>query len=115
VATTPPARARLISRISWDPKTEDGIVKILGSTVIARPVENIFDFVADERNEPKYNPRMVQAEKGTPWADSQRDPMVGHHWGPGAGRGLSGCWSCDVVCVRLCRGQHLRARPRSEM
>ena len=42
------------------------MVKIDGSTVIARPVENIFDFVADERNEPKYNPRMVRAEKVTP-------------------------------------------------
>jgi len=37
-----------------------------GSTVIVRPVEDVFDFVADERNEPKYNPRMVQAEKVTP-------------------------------------------------
>ena len=42
------------------------MVKIDGSTVIARPVENVFDFVADERNEPKYNPRMVRAEKVTP-------------------------------------------------
>jgi hypothetical protein len=61
-------------------ESEDGMVKIDGSTVIARPVENIFDFVADERNEPKYNhPRMVRAEKGYAGADSQRDPMVGHH------------------------------------
>ena len=42
------------------------MVKIQGSTVIARPVEDVFDFVADERNEPKYNPRMVRAEKVTP-------------------------------------------------
>ena len=42
------------------------MVKIQGSTVIARPVEDVFDFVADERNEPKYNPRMVRAEKMTP-------------------------------------------------
>lgn len=34
--------------------------------MIARPVEDVFDFVADERNEPKYNPRMVRAEKLTP-------------------------------------------------
>jgi hypothetical protein len=37
-----------------------------GSTVIARPVEEVFDFVADERHEPEYNPRMVRAEKVTP-------------------------------------------------
>jgi uncharacterized protein YndB with AHSA1/START domain len=42
------------------------MVKIHGSMVIARPVEDVFDFVADERNEPKYNPRMVRAEKLTP-------------------------------------------------
>jgi len=42
------------------------MVRIRGSTVIARPVEDVFDFVADERNEPKYNPRMTRAEKVTP-------------------------------------------------
>ncbi len=42
------------------------MVKIQGETVIACPVEDVFDFVADERNEPKYNPRMVRAEKVTP-------------------------------------------------
>ena len=30
--------------------------------MICRPVEEVFDFVADERNEPRYNPRMVHAE-----------------------------------------------------
>jgi Polyketide cyclase / dehydrase and lipid transport len=33
--------------------------------IIERPVEEVFDFVADERNEPRYNPRMVRAEKLT--------------------------------------------------
>jgi hypothetical protein len=42
------------------------MVRIQGSTVIARPVEDVFDVVADERNEPKYNPRMVRADKLTP-------------------------------------------------
>jgi len=39
---------------------------IRGSTSIARPVEEVFDFVADERNEPKYNRRMVRVDKMTP-------------------------------------------------
>ena len=39
-----------------------------GEIVIRRPVEEVFDFVADERNEPRYNPRMVRAEKVTPGA-----------------------------------------------
>jgi hypothetical protein len=37
-----------------------------GEIVIARPVEEVFDFVADESNEPRYNPRMLRAEKLTP-------------------------------------------------
>jgi uncharacterized protein YndB with AHSA1/START domain len=37
--------------------------RIEGHIVIDRPVEEVFDFVADERNEPRYNPRMRRAEK----------------------------------------------------
>jgi uncharacterized protein YndB with AHSA1/START domain len=36
---------------------------INGEIIIKRPVEEVFDFVADERNEPRYNPRMLRAEK----------------------------------------------------
>jgi len=39
------------------------VVPIEGEIIIERPVEEVFDFVADERNEPRYNPRMVRAEK----------------------------------------------------
>ena len=39
---------------------------IEGETVIERSVEDVFDFVADERNEPRYNPRMLSAEKLSP-------------------------------------------------
>jgi uncharacterized protein YndB with AHSA1/START domain len=38
---------------------------IEGEVVIGRPVEVVFDYVADQRNEPQYNPRMVRAEKVT--------------------------------------------------
>jgi hypothetical protein len=38
---------------------------IEGEIVIARPAETVFDFAADQRNEPLYNPRMVRAEKVT--------------------------------------------------
>jgi hypothetical protein len=37
-----------------------------GEIIINRPVEEVFDFVADERNEPRYNPAMVRAELLTP-------------------------------------------------
>jgi hypothetical protein len=36
---------------------------IAGEITIAAPVHEVFDVVADERNEPKYNPRIVRAEK----------------------------------------------------
>ena len=38
---------------------------ITGEIHIERPVDVVFDFVADERNEPKYNPRISRAEKLT--------------------------------------------------
>ena len=38
---------------------------VKGEIVIDRPIEEVFDFVADERNEPKYNPEMKVAEKVT--------------------------------------------------
>lgn len=41
------------------------MAKVEGEIVIARPVEEVFDFVADERNEPRYNPDMRRSEKIT--------------------------------------------------
>jgi hypothetical protein len=38
---------------------------IEGEIIIARPAGEVFDFAADQRNEPRYNPRMVSAEKVT--------------------------------------------------
>jgi uncharacterized protein YndB with AHSA1/START domain len=35
-------------------------------TTIERPVEEVFDFVTDARNEPQYNPRILSARKTTP-------------------------------------------------
>lgn len=34
-----------------------------GEIIINRPVEEVFDFVADERNEPRYNPQMLRAKQ----------------------------------------------------
>ncbi len=39
------------------------MVHIEGEIVIGRPVEEVFDFVADERNEPRFNAQMRLAEK----------------------------------------------------
>ena len=38
---------------------------IAGEIMIDAPVDEVFDMVADERNEPRYNPRIVRAEKVT--------------------------------------------------
>lgn len=38
---------------------------IEGEIIISRPVEYVFDFVADERNEPHYNPIMIKVEQIT--------------------------------------------------
>lgn len=42
------------------------MAKIEGEILIGRPVEEVFDFVADQSNEPQYSPQMVRAEKITP-------------------------------------------------
>ncbi len=39
---------------------------VVGEIVINRPVEQVFDFIADERNEPRFNPKMLTVEKVTP-------------------------------------------------
>ena len=36
---------------------------IEGEITIERPIEEVFDFVADETNEPRYNPNMRRSEK----------------------------------------------------
>jgi hypothetical protein len=41
------------------------MVNVSGEILINRPVEQVFDFVADQRNEPSYNPRMLRSEKIT--------------------------------------------------
>lgn len=41
------------------------MARVSGEIRIERPVEEVFDFVADPRNEPIYNPRMLQSEKIT--------------------------------------------------
>jgi hypothetical protein len=46
-----------------DRRREDDVIPIEREIVINRPVDEVFDFVADARNEPRRNPRMLRAEK----------------------------------------------------
>lgn len=39
------------------------MARVEGEIIIHRPVSEVFDFVADECNEPRYNPLMLRAEK----------------------------------------------------
>jgi hypothetical protein len=41
------------------------MAKITGEIIIDRPVGQVYDFVADETNEPKYNPDLLRSEKVT--------------------------------------------------
>ena len=41
------------------------MARVEGEIVIGRPVGVVFDYVADQGNEPRYNPQMVRAEKIT--------------------------------------------------
>jgi len=41
------------------------VARITGEIVIERPPTEVFDFVSDERNEPRYNPEMLSVEKLT--------------------------------------------------
>ena len=60
---------------------------VQGDIVISRPIDEVFDFVADERNEPKYNPQMTLAEMVT-----QGPIGVGSKFPP---RRRSGCRDID--------------------
>lgn len=44
------------------------MVHIVGEIIIDRPVEEVFDTVADARNEPRYNPLVRRAVQTTPGA-----------------------------------------------
>lgn len=39
------------------------MTRIRGEVTIAAPVEEVFDLVADERSEPRYNPRIARVER----------------------------------------------------
>lgn len=41
------------------------MAKVSGDIVIGRPLEEVFDFATDERNEPRYNPDLLTSEKTT--------------------------------------------------
>jgi hypothetical protein len=63
------------------------MARIGGELVINRPVEEVFDFVADERNEPRYNrvsggPRSFRLDRSAGGHGSgPRPARSGGRWG----------------------------------
>jgi len=63
--------------------------RIQGEIVIGRPVDEVFDVVADERNEPSYNPKMLRVDALTDQAVG-----VGARW---SALVRSGRWPRNIV------------------
>ena len=66
---------------------------IRGQVTIDAPVEEVFDVVADERNEPAYNPRIVHAQKIGDGPVGAGSRFVARPRGTGAG----GAMTVDVL------------------
>ena len=64
-----------------------------GEIIIGAPIEQVFDAVADERNEPRYNPRIVRAEKVSPGPVGRGARFIAQPRGMGA----SGVMTMEVV------------------
>lgn len=63
----------------------NGMATIQGEIVIGRPVDVVFDYVADQSNEPQYNPRMVRVEKITT-GPVGKEPSSARLWRPWGAR-----------------------------
>jgi uncharacterized protein YndB with AHSA1/START domain len=46
-------------------KEVTAMVEVNGGIIIKRPLEDVFDFVVDQENEPRYNPQMRVAKRTT--------------------------------------------------
>lgn len=62
-------------------------VMIVGSIDIDRPVEEVFDFVADQTNEPLYDPQMISSTRTTDGPLGVGTPF------PGARAAAAGPWT----------------------
>jgi hypothetical protein len=74
----PATGVRRLNRSCWRRE----MARIEGEILIDRPVDVVFDYVADQSNEPQYNPQMVRAEKITA-GPVGREPGSTRRWRPG--------------------------------
>jgi hypothetical protein len=56
----PRSRGRIIRTCHGSEGARAEMVHIEGEIIIDRPVEAVFDFVSDERNEPRFNRQMPE-------------------------------------------------------
>jgi hypothetical protein len=92
------------------PKVPEGVVVMVhmtGAVTIDAPVGQVFDLVADERNEPRYNPRIVRAEKVTEGPVGVGSRFVA------APKGMGARGEMTVEVLELDRPHRLRTRVRS--
>jgi uncharacterized protein YndB with AHSA1/START domain len=82
------------------------MTRISGHVEIDAPVEEVFDLVADERNEPRYNPRILSAEKLTAGLVGEGSCFVAQP----KGMGPRGRMTLDIVDYDRPRRLHNRVR-----
>jgi hypothetical protein len=58
------------------------MARINGEIVIDRPDDVVFDYVADQSNEPQYNPQMVRAALRPTWLLMHRGVSARHRSAP---------------------------------
>jgi hypothetical protein len=82
------------------------VVHIEGEIVVDRPVGEVFDFVADERNEPGYDPHLVRTEQTSDRPIGLPSPAQRLAFAP-RGHARSGVLSRTEAgsCVRSARGR----------
>lgn len=109
------------------------MARIDGEIIIDRPVDVVFDYVADQSNEPEYNPQMVRAEKSprarlcryqVPLGRRVQGPdhrsdgraaleLGGHRCQGDARRGLSAGAAKKISMIYSMAGCHARGRERT--
>ncbi len=57
------------------------VARIEGEIIIAAPVEQVFDTLADERSEPLYNPRIIRAQKTSQRPIGRGTRFAAEPWG----------------------------------
>jgi len=58
----PPSVERILEQTGFE-VSRGTVALVTGEIIIHRPGAEVFDFVAGERNEPRYNPRLVSAKQ----------------------------------------------------